>query len=132
MFLVACTSLSPISDDAKMLQEQIRSGEAVQQGDHVRIVTREDVSHRLIVISVEDDVLKGQLDHMPILYETDDSYAQLPEQEQESLVEIPIADIVLVEKEKFGAGKAVAVVGFPFLIAGIVSLLAMLVFTPKP
>ena len=130
LFLVACTSLSPISDDAKTLREQIRSGEAVQQGDQVRIVTRDDMSHRLIVISVENDVLKGRLDHMPTLYETDEPYAQSPEQEQESLVKIPIEDIVLVEKEEFGAAKAVAVVGFPFLIAGIIAFLASQVFVP--
>jgi len=116
LFLAACTYLSPISEDAKTLQEQIRTGEAVQQGNRVRVVTRDGVSHRLIVVSVEDDVLKGQLNTIPTQYQNDEPGAQEPEQKKEPLVEIPIGDIVLVEKEKVSAGKTAAVTGGVLLV----------------
>ena len=116
LFLAACTYLSPISEDAKTLQEQIRTGEAVQQGNRVRVVTHDGVSHRLIVVSVEGDVLKGKLNIMPTYYETDEPGAQEPEQKKEPLVEIPIGDIVLVEKEKVSAGKTAAVTGGVLLV----------------
>ena len=116
LFLAACTYLSPISEDAKTLQEQIRTGEAVQQGNRVRVVTHDGVSHRLIVVSVEGDVLKGKLNIMPTYYETDEPGAQEPEQKKEPLVEIPIADIVLVEKEKLHAGKTAAATGGVLLV----------------
>jgi hypothetical protein len=117
LFLAACTYLSPISDDAKTLQEQIRTGQAVHQGDRVRVVTHDGVSHRLIVVSVEDDVLKGQLNiPIPAFYETDEPDAQEPEQKKQPLMEIPIADIVLVEKEKLSTGKTAAVTGGVLLV----------------
>jgi hypothetical protein len=114
--LAACTSLSPVSDDAKTLQEQIRTGQAVQQGDRIRVVTHDGVSHRLIVVAVEGDVLKGQLSTTPIHYENDEPGAQEPEQEKQPLMEIPIADIVLVEKEKLSTGKTAAATGGVLLV----------------
>ena len=116
LFLAACTYLSPISEDAKTLQEQIRTGEAVQQGNRVRVVTHDGVSHRLIVVSIEGDVLKGKLNIIPPRYEADEPNAQEPEREEQPLVEIPIADIVLVEKEKLHAGKTAAASGGVFLV----------------
>jgi len=116
LFLAACTSLSPISGDAKTLQEQIRTGQAVQQGDRIRVVTHDGVSHRLIVVAVEGDVLKGQLSTTPSHYENDEPWAQEPEQEKQPLIEIPIADIVLVEKEKVHAGKTAAATGGVLLV----------------
>ena len=126
LFLAACTYLSPISGDAKTLQEKIRTGEAVQQGNRVRVVTHDGVSHRLIVVSVEGDVLKGKLNIMPTYYETDEPGAQEPEQKKEPLVEIPIADIVLVEKEKISAGKTAATIGGGTLVFLSVLLLIAL------
>jgi hypothetical protein len=116
LFLAACTYLSPVSDDAKSLQEQIRTGQAVQQGDRVRVVTHDGVSHRLIVVSVEDNVLKGQLNITAIHYENDEPAAQESEQKKEPLVEIPIADILLVEKKKLHAGKTAAASGGVLLV----------------
>ena len=116
LFLAACTYLSPISEDAKTLQEQIRTGEAVQQGNRVRVVTHDGVSHRLIVVSVDGDVLKGKLNIIPPRYEADEPNAQEPEREEQPLVEIPIADIVLVEKEKLHAGKTAAATGGVLLV----------------
>ena len=116
LFLGACTSLSPVSDDAKTLQEQIRTGQALQKGDRIRVVTHDGVSHKLIVVAVEGDVLKGQLPTTPIHYETDDPGAQEPKQDEQPLVEIPIADIRLVEKEKLHTGKTAAATGGVLLV----------------
>ena len=130
LFLAACTSLSPISDDAKTLQEQIRTGQALQQGERVRVLTHDGVLHRLIVMSVEGDVLKGHpATKPPAPTQTDEAYAQEPEREKGPLVEIPIADIVLVEKKKVSAGKTAAAIGggtMVFLSALILIALATL------
>ena len=116
LFLAACTYLSPISEDAKTLQEQIRTGEAVQQGNRVRVVTQAGASQRRIGVSVAGDGRKGKLHIIPTRYETDEPTVQEPEREEQPLVEIPIADIVLVEKEKLHAGKTAAASGGFFLV----------------
>ena len=127
LFLAACTSLSPVSDDAKALQEQIRTGQAVQQGDRVRVLTHDGVLHRLIVVSVEGDVLKGDPARKPSApTRTEEAYEQEPEREKGPLVEIPIADIVLVEKEKISAGKTAASFGGGTLVFLSVLLLIAL------
>jgi len=113
--LAGCASLSPISDDARTLQEQIRTGEALKQGDRVRVVTHDGVSHRITVAYVKGDVLTGHLD-TPTPVRTGEPEAQALEQEKGPLVEIPIADIVLVEKEQVSAGKTAAVGGGVLLV----------------
>jgi len=127
LFLAACTSLSPVSDDAKTLQEQIRTGQAVHQGDRVRVLTHDGVLRKLIVVSVEDDVLKGHPATKPsAATRADEAYEQEPEREEETLVEIPIADIVLVEKIKISAGKTSAAIGGGTLVLLSVLLLVAL------
>lgn len=117
VFMAACTSLSPVSDDAKTLQEQIRTGEAVHQGDRVRVVTHDGVSRRLIVVSVEGDVLKGRPDSaLPAGNWTDEPDAQVPDRGTGPTLEIPIADIVLVEKENISTGKTAALTGGVLLV----------------
>ena len=118
VFLSACTSLYPMDGDAKTVQEQIRTGKALQQGDRVRVVTKDGVSRMLTVASVEGDVLKGNLDSNkpppPWRSSTggdQDVQQTQPEQEKGKFVEIPIVDIVLVEKEKVSTGKVAAGVG---------------------
>jgi len=62
----------------------------------------------------------------PIL--TDDAEAQEPEREKWPLVEIPIVDIVHVEKEKVSAGKTAAAIGGGTLVFLSVLLLTALSF----
>jgi hypothetical protein len=117
----ACTYLKPISADAETLQQQIRSGEAVRQGDHVRVVTQDGVSRRLTVASVEDDMLKGYLEPKAQPSAGSEPYDEIPpEQLQGPLVDIPIGEIVLLEKETTSKGKTAAAVG-----GGIVVFLAI-------
>lgn len=112
VFLSACTTYRPIEDDPDALQQRIRAAKALRQGDHVRVVTRDGVSHWLTVLSAEDDVLKGQLDnteaHAPA--PIGDFHAETPQTHQESLAEIPIRDIVFVEKEQVSVGWTAAAV----------------------
>jgi len=114
VFLSACTSLYPVAGDAKTVQEQIRTGQALQQGDRVRVVTKDGVSRILTVASVEGDVLKGNLDSnkpAPPWRSEDQDIKPRPEQEKGEFVAIPIVDIVLIEKEKVSTGKVAAGVG---------------------
>jgi hypothetical protein len=121
--LAACTYYTPLSDDAETLHRQIRAGEAVQPGDHVRVVTHDGVSRRLFVDSVEGDVLKGYLDTGPAVpVRTELPGDETPERRKGPLVDIPIADIVLVEKETLSKGKTAAAVGAGTLV--FVALLA--------
>jgi hypothetical protein len=124
LLLGACTSLSPVFDDANTLQEQIRTGQALQQGDRIRVVTHDGVSHKLIVVAVEGDVLKGQLPTSPIDDVTDEPGAQEPKQKEQPLMEIPITDIVLLEKEEFSTGKTAAATGGVLLLFVLLSAAA--------
>lgn len=113
----ACTYLKPISADAETLQQQIRSGQAVQQGDRVRVVTHDGVSRRLQVVSVEDDVLRGNLETRPVAaVRTEAPGEEPPGQVRGPLVDIPVADIVLLEKETLSRGKTAAAVGSVTLV----------------
>jgi hypothetical protein len=105
--------------DAKTVQEQIRTGQAVQQGDHVRVVTKDGVSRIFTVASVEGDVLKGTMDSnkpAPPWRTEDQDIKPRPEQEKGEFVAIPIVDIVLIEKEKVSTGKTAAAIGSGTLV----------------
>ena len=126
-FLVGCTTLSPVSDDAQTLQEKIRTGKALKQGDRVRVVTSDGVLHRIEIISVEDDVVKGHpaTDYSTPI-ETNEVYEQEGVQKKAPSVDIPIADIILVEKEKISAVKTAGAIGGGTLVfIGVLFLIAV-------
>ena len=108
--LSACTSMRPVADDAETLQQRIRAGQVIRQGDYVRVVTRDSVSHMLIVVSVEGDVLKGRLDTKAPAG-TGELDAKKTDTEQGEVVEIPIPDIVFVEEKKFSVAKTAGAIG---------------------
>ena len=117
VLLSACTALRPIADDAGTLQEQLRAGQAVQPGDRVRVLTHDGRSHRLIVASVEDDMLKGRPDTKPPSpTRTGQADDQKPERDEVPLVEIPLGDIVLVDKQEISAGRTVLAIGSGTLV----------------
>lgn len=109
VFSSACTNLEPISADNETLQQQIRSGQAVQKGDRVRVVTQDGVSHILTVVSVKDDILEGQLDTPPTFGR--DASVEPPQLVTVPLVDIPVANIVLLEKETLSKGKTAGLAG---------------------
>lgn len=111
-FGAACTYLKPVAEDSETLQQEIRSGQAVEQGDRVRVVTRDGVSRRLHVVSVQGDALTGYLDTRPVApVRTEVPGEEQPEKVRGPLVEIPVADIVLLEKETLSKGKTAATAG---------------------
>ena len=110
--LAACTSIQPVADDAEALQQRIRAGQVLQQGDHVRVVTQDGESHKLTVLSVDDDVLNGRLyTEAPVPTPMSEHQAKSPKRQEGSLAEIPIRDIVFVEEEHVSAGKTAATIG---------------------
>lgn len=114
---VGCTYLKPISTDSETFQQQIQSGEAVRQGDVVRVVTQDGVSRWLTVVSVEDDILKGYIEpgmRPPVSSKLDDE--EPTEQLERPVVSIPIGDIVLLEKVMMREGKTAAAIGAGFLV----------------
>jgi hypothetical protein len=119
--LSACTSMRPVADDAETLQQRIRAGQVIRQGDYVRVVTRDSVSHMLTVVSVEGDVLKGRLDTKAPAG-TGELGAKKTDKEQGEVVEISISDIVFVEEKKFSVAKTAGAIG-----GGTVVLLSALV-----
>ena len=78
-----------MAEDAKSLRNELRSGEAVEPGDKVRVVTRDGLSRLLIVTSVDQHYLKGH----PEGVETGDA-----------VVIITIDDIVFMEGKRVSAG----------------------------
>jgi hypothetical protein len=110
--LANCTYFIPLRDDAKALQEQLKTGEALQPDDHVRVVTEDGVSRKLFVASVEADDLKGYLDTSgPVPVRAEMRGDETPERKKGPVVDIPIADRIFVENENLSTGKTAAAVG---------------------
>jgi len=102
IFLSGCTSLKPLETNSKTLHDNIRSGELIEEGDRVRLITKDGSSHVLKVTALSEHVLKGELEGTG------------------SPIEIQIDDIVVVEEERISAGKTTLAVG-----GGIVAIAAI-------
>jgi hypothetical protein len=113
--LTGCTNLQPVAMDPGTLQEKIRDGTAMHEGDTVRVVTRDGVSHLLVVTAVEENTLRGQAQGT---------------KKGAVVIEIPVDDILLLEKEKVNAGETAAgsigVATMVFAVALIIAPLAVL------
>ena len=94
--LAGCTTLQPMADNAETLRNELRSGEVVEPGDKVRVVSRDGLSRLLIVTSLDQYSLKGH----PEGVETDDA-----------VVTIPIDNIVFMEGKRISVGKTAAYTG---------------------
>ena len=111
--LTGCTNLQPVAMDSKKLQEEIRDGNVIHEGETVRVVTRDGVSRLLVVTGVEDNTLQG--------------YAQ-GAKAGAVVIEIPVDEILLLEKEKVNAVDTTAstlgvtAIVLPFAIIGILIL----------
>jgi hypothetical protein len=102
--LAGCTNLRPVAMDTNTLQGKIRDGTAVNEGETVRVVTRDGVSHLLVVTAVEGNTLRG------------DAHGARP---GAIVIEIPVDDILLLEKEKVNAvDTAVSSVGVAAIVLG--------------
>lgn len=94
--LAGCTTLQPMADNAGTLRNELRSGELVEPGDKVRVVSRDGLSRLLIVTSLDQYSLKGH----PEGVETEDA-----------VVTVPIDDIVFMEGKRVSVGKTAAYTG---------------------
>ena len=113
--LAGCTNLQPVAMDPEPLQEKIRDGTAMHEGETVRVVTRDGVSHLLVVTAVEDNTLRGHA---------------LGARTDAIVIEIPVDDILLLEKEKVNAVETTAgsigVAAMVFTVALIIAPFAVI------
>ena len=126
IFLTGCTSLKPVDMNSKTLQENIRHGELIKEGDRVRVITRDGSSHILTVTAISEHMLEGlQEENDPEIWAGDDEEYSIYEKDsgtEQTVIEIQIEDIVLVEEEKLSAGKTTLAVG------GGVGVVALAIF----
>ena len=118
IFLTGCTHLKPVEMNSKTLQDNIRNGELIKEGDRVRVITKDGSSHILTVTAVSEHVLKGELEGTGTPGTWTGSEDGIDEEDYEedpgtepTVIEILIDDIVLVEEEKISAGKTTLAVG---------------------
>lgn len=107
--LTGCTSLHPVSMDAERLQEAIRQGEAIHEGDTVRVITRDGVSRQIIVTAVEENTVRG------------DAHGA---RAGAIVIEVPVDDIVMLEKEEVDAAHTAAgSIGTTAILISIISII---------
>ena len=113
--LSGCTNLKPIAMDPETLQENIRDGMVVREGDTIRVVTKDGVSHLLVVTGVDEHTIRGYATGAP---------------PGAIVIDIPIDDVLTLEEEKVHAGETVAgsigVVTMAVAVAIIIAPIAVL------
>lgn len=125
IFLTGCTHFKPVEMNSNTLQDKIRNGELIEEGDRVRVVTKDGASHILTVTAINEHVINGELEGtgIPVTRTEDGMYMEDPATEP-TVIEILIDDIVLVEEEKISAGKTTLAVG------GGLGAVALILFFP--
>lgn len=91
--LSGCTTLQPMANNAETLRNELRSGEVVELGDKVRVVTRDGLSRLLIVTAIDQYTLKGHPEGV---------------ESEDAVVTLPVDDIVFMEGKKISVGKTAA------------------------
>jgi hypothetical protein len=113
--LSGCTHLKPVAMDPSTLQKNIRMGTLVHKGDTVRIVTRDGVSHEVIVTEVDEHTLRGHATGAP---------------PGAVAMEIPISDILTLEEERVDvqetASGSIGVMAIVFAVIFIIAPVAVL------
>jgi hypothetical protein len=113
--LSGCTQLKPLDMDPTTLQKNIRNGTAVHDGDTVRVVTRDGVSHSLVVTGVDEYALRGHATGTP---------------PGAVLIVISIDDVLTLEEDKVSvnetASGSVGVLTIAFAAALIIAPVAVL------
>ena len=108
--LTGCTNLQPVEIEHERLQDEIRGGSAIQEGETVRVVTRDGVSYQIVVTGVEAEKLNG---HAP------------GAKAGAVIIEIPIGDIVLLEKQRVDAvGTAAGSIGIATIVIAVALIIA--------
>ena len=113
--LSGCTNLKPIAMEPETLQENIRDGKVVREGDTIRVVTNDGVSHLLVVTGVDEHTIQGYATGAP---------------PGAIVIDIPIDDVLTLEEEKVHAGEtaasSVGVVTMAVAVAIIIAPIAVL------
>ena len=91
--LMGCTNLKPVAMDPGTLQENIRDGKVVHEGDTIRVITKDGVSHLLVVTGVDEHNLRG--------YATGARPGAV-------VIDIPIDDVLTLEEARVNAGETAA------------------------
>jgi hypothetical protein len=61
-----CTTMRPIDGSPKELRQLINSGELLDPGDRVRIVTADQKAHRFSITKVEAGLIVGPHESVPV------------------------------------------------------------------
>ena len=85
----ACTSLSPKEEAPEELRRQLLSGELLQPGERVRLVTSDETVYEFRITEIDLD--------QGLVIGSDE--------------QVPIADVVAVETRKVSVGKTALLVG---------------------
>ena len=106
----ACTTLTPKEETPEELQRQLLSGELLQAGERVRLVTTDESVYefRITEIDLEQDLVIG------------------------SDEQVPIADVVAVETREVSVGKTallVGGVGYSVIVIVLVALAPALILS---
>ena len=133
IFLTGCTHFKPVEMNSKTLQDNIRNGELIKEGDRVRVITKDGSSHTLTVTAISEHVLKGELEGTGTPGTWTGSEDGIDEEDYEedpgtepTVIEILIDDIVLVEEEKISAGKTTLAVGGGL---GVIAIIAAVIIS---
>ncbi len=96
-----CTTLKPVELSPEQLHERISTGEVIQAGDDVKLITADGEQHEFKVIAVTNDRIMGED------------------------IEIPIVDIIAVETREFSGGKTAVLAGSAYLLYALLAIVAL-------
>jgi hypothetical protein len=117
--------------NSKTLQDKIRNGELIKEGDRVRVLMKDGSSHILTVTAISAHVLEGELEGTGTpgtRTDSEDGMYMKDTAIEPTVFEILIDDIVLVEEEKISAGKTTLAVGGGLGVIGLIA--AAIIFFP--
>jgi len=119
LFVAACTSLKTVEMSSDELQQRIRAGEIMGEGDRVRIVTADREYKEILVTGVDETSVHGK---KPARADTP-AHGMRPVEGE--AVSIPIDGILAVETREFSVGKtAVASGSIYYLFIAIMGAMA--------
>ena len=97
-----CTTFKPVGLESEKLHEQLYAGEIIHVEDKVKIRTSDGIDYRFEVLEIKENRIVG------------------------SEVNIPIENIVTIDKREFSGGKTALLVG------GILGAIILMAVVPAP
>lgn len=102
LMLAGCMTTTTVTESPEVLRQEIRGGELVKPGDRVSVVTTRTGEHVFTVAEVDADAIRG------------------------GGIEVPIDDVVALQKHKVDVVKTAAAAGGVYLGAGALFALAFM------